>query len=107
MTQSLRLRLIASILALLLPASALAGLLLLQVFANRLLRDLDVALEEEATTVVQLLEQPTTADTVATLVARIAAETDLGVGKQVAVFQGDHVVTEAPPGAATYLRNAD
>ena len=107
MIPSLRLRLIVSILALLLPASALAGLLLLEVFGNRLLRDLDVALEEEASTVVTLIEQPTATDNVAALVARIAAETDLGVGKQVAVFQGDHVVTEAPPGAAAYLRSAD
>lgn len=107
MRHSLRLRLIVSILALLLPATALAGWLLLQMFGDRLLRDLDVTLEEEASTVAQLLEHPNGPDSVAVLVERIAAETDIGVGKQVAVFDGQHVVAEAPPGAAATLRDTD
>ncbi|HSP99782.1 MAG TPA: ATP-binding protein [Candidatus Dormibacteraeota bacterium] len=107
MRHTLRLRLIVSILALLLPAAALAGWLLLEIFGNRLLRDLDVALEEETSTVAALLEDPQTPDGVAALVARIAAETDLGAGKQVAVFQGEHLVAEAPPGAAAALHGVD
>lgn len=107
MRQSLRLRLLVAILAVLLPAAALAGWVLLEVFANRLLRDLDVALEEEASTVAQLLEQPHGADSLAALVARIAAETDLGVGKQVAVYDGERVIAEAPLGAGATLHGAD
>ena len=107
MTHTLRLRLILSMLALLVPTVVIAGWLLLQVFGNRLLRDLDVALEEEATTVAALLEDPASADNVAALVARIADETDLGPGKQVAVLQGERVVAEAPPGAAAAIRRAE
>ena len=77
MTHTLRLRLILSMLALLVPTMVIAGWLLLEVFGNRLLRDLDVALEEEATTVAALLEDPASADSVAALVTRIADETDL------------------------------
>jgi HAMP domain-containing protein len=103
-THTLRLRLILSMLALLVPTVVIAGWLLLEVFGNRLLRDLDVALEEEATTVAALLADPASADNVAALVARIADETDLGPGKQVAVLQGERVVAEAPPGAAAAIR---
>jgi len=103
-THTLRLRLILSMLALLVPTVVIAGWLLLEVFGNRLLRDLDVALEEEATTVAALLADPASADNVAALVARIADETDLGPGKQVAVLQGERVVAEAPPGAAAVIR---
>lgn len=106
MTRSLRLRLIVSILALLLPASAAAGWLLVQVFASRLLRDLDVALEEEATTVAALLQKPASAEVMSALLAGVAAETDIGVGKRIAVRRGDTVVGEAPPGAAAQLAGA-
>ncbi|MBX3027963.1 HAMP domain-containing protein [bacterium] len=103
MRRPLRLRLVVSILALLLPGTVLAGWLLLRVFGDRLLRDLDVALAEEASTVAALIEQPLPPDGIAALVARIADETDLGVGKQVAVFAGTRLVAEAPAGAAARL----
>ena len=107
MTRSIRLRLIASILLVLLPVSAAAGWLLVQVFGDRLLRDLDVALDEEATTVAALLKKPTSADAMPVLVEHIAGETDLGVGKRIVVRRGDAVLAEAPPGADAYLRRRD
>ncbi len=106
MKRSLRGRLVASILLFLLPTAVLAGWLLQEVFADRLLRDLDVALEEEASTLAALLEEPTGADALPSLVDRIAAETDLGVGKEIAVSRGGQVIAEAPPGAAARLRGS-
>lgn len=100
---ALRLRLVLSIVALLLPSLVLAGWLLLRVFGDRLLRDLDVALDEEASTVAALIERPMPADDIAALVTRIAGETDLGRDKQVAVFAGDRLIAEAPAGASARL----
>lgn len=112
MTRSIRLRLIAWILALLLPLSAAAGWLLVEVFGNRLLRDIDVALEEEAETVAELLLQPSGPEASA-LLAQVAAETDLGTGKHIVVSRDGRVIGEAPreerplaPGAEQALRSA-
>ena len=55
MRRSIRIRLIVWTLALLLPLCAGAGWLLIQVFGNRLLHDIDVAVQEEAETVAELL----------------------------------------------------
>ncbi|MEO8602348.1 MAG: ATP-binding protein [bacterium] len=107
MRRSLRLRLIVWILALLVPAAAAAGWLLVQVFANRLLRDIDVALEEEATTAAALLVRPSSADATATLLAHLAGETDLGPGKRIVVRRGGAVIAEAPPGSAAVLASGD
>lgn len=104
MTRSIRLRLVASSLLVLLPLVVAAGWLLVQVFGNRLLRDLDVALEEEATTVAALLTRPSSPDALSVLVAHIAGETDLGAGKRIAVRRGAVVLAEAPPGADAFLR---
>ena len=52
----------AWILALLVPASLGAAWLLVQVFGNRLLHEIDVALGEEAKTVATLLAKPASAD---------------------------------------------
>jgi signal transduction histidine kinase len=89
----------AWILALLLPLSAAAGWLLVQVFGNRLLRDIDVALEEEAATVAELLLRPSAPDAMAALLAQVAAETDVGTGKRIVVSRRGQVIGEAPPGA--------
>jgi len=101
-SHSLRLRLLISVLALLLPAAAAAGVLLAQLFANRLLRDLDVALEEEAATVAALLQRPATGDMME-LLEQIADETDLGVGKRIVVRRGNTVIGEVPSGSAAVL----
>lgn len=103
MRRSLRLRLIVGILAFVVPASAAAGWLLVRVFAERLVRDIDIALAEEAGTVAALLDEPRTGDMMETLLKHISSETDLGTGKQIVVRRGAIVLGEAPPGAAAFL----
>jgi signal transduction histidine kinase len=103
----LRLRLIVSILALLVPAAAAAGWLLVQVFANRLQRDIDVALEEEAETVAALMAKPGAVESGTSLLGSIAAETDLGPGKLLVVTRNGQIVSEIPPGAQAALRSGD
>lgn len=103
MRRSLRLRLIVWMIALLLPASAAAGWLLVRVFANRLVRDIDVALTEEAETVAALLAKPEGGVMMETLLQHISEELDLGPGKQVAVRRGATIIGESPPGAAAFL----
>jgi signal transduction histidine kinase len=100
MTRSIRLRLVAWILALLLPVSVAAGWLLVQVFADRLLRDIDVALEEEAETIAALALNAGNDDALAALLTRVAAETDLGTPKRIVVSRAGRVIGDAPSGAA-------
>lgn len=107
MTSSVRVRLLISVLALLLPASVAAGVLLVEIFGNRMLRDLDVGLEEEATTIAALLDRPREAVTMSDVLDQIAAETDLGLGKSVLVRRGTTVIAQAPPGASDMLASAD
>lgn len=101
--RSLRVRLIVWIAALLLPLSAVAAWLLVQVFGGRLLADIDVALREEAETVAELLARPDGAGQMPALLSHLAAETDLGPGKAVVVENAGRVVGERPPGAAAAL----
>jgi heavy metal sensor kinase len=105
-TSSVRTRLLLSVLAVLLPAAVAAGMLLIQVFGSRLLRDVDVGLEEEASTVAELLARPDRAAMMPDLLDEIAAETDLGLGKRIVVRRGDVVIAEAPPGSAAALAGA-
>src|SRR5262245_5370559 len=107
MTSSVRVRLLISVLALLLPASVAAGVLLVKIFGNRMLRDLDVGLEEEATTIAALLDRPREAVTMSDVLDQIAAETDLGLGKSVLVRRGKTVIAQAPSGASDMLASAD
>ena len=107
MTSSLRLRLLVSVLAVLLPASVAAGMLLIQIFGSRLLRDVDVGLEEEASTVAALLGRPGHAVIMPDLLDQVASETDLGLGKRVVVRRGTTVIAEAPPGSAAVLAAAE
>ena len=55
MRRSIRVRLLVWMLAFLIPLSVAAGWLLIQMFGNRLLHDIDVALQEEAETIAELL----------------------------------------------------
>ncbi|MGH7789363.1 MAG: hypothetical protein ACRERC_21005, partial [Candidatus Binatia bacterium] len=103
MTRSLRLRLVLWILALLVPAAAGAGWLLVEVFGNRMLRDLDIALQEEVSTVAALLQKPESAVALPTLLEHIASETDLGLGKFIVVRDREQLIAEAPAGAAARL----
>ena len=106
MTSSVRTRLLLSVLAVLLPATVAAGMLLIEVFGNRLLRDVDVGLEEEASTVAELLARPERASMMPDLLDEIASETDLGLGKRIVVRRGDIIIAEAPPGSAAAIAAA-
>jgi heavy metal sensor kinase len=105
--RSIRLRLVAWILALLLPASLGAAWLLVEVFGNRLLHEIDVALEEEAETVAALLAKPETTEATARMLNHIASETDLGAGEYVVITRAGRVIEEAPPGAHVTLTGKD
>src|SRR5260221_5328593 len=103
MARSLRLRLIVWILAVLLPVSAAAGWLLVQVFGDRMLRDVDVALQEETETVAAMLERPASQDTMATVLAHVSGQTDLGPGKRIVVRRCERAIRAAPADAETVL----
>jgi signal transduction histidine kinase len=105
--RSIRIRLIVWIMALLVPASVAAGWLLVGVFGGRLLRDIDVALEEEAETVASLLLKSLTPGDVQDLLDHVSAETDLGAGKHIVVVQGGTVIDESPAGARSLLTSGD
>ena len=105
MRRSIRTRLTVWALALLLPLCAAAGWLLVQVFGNRLLHDIDVGTQEEAETVAELLGASTGPDAVTNLLAQIVRETDWGPHKYVTVVRAGQLIAEAPSGAQTLLQS--
>jgi signal transduction histidine kinase len=105
MRRSIRTRLTVWALALLLPLCAIAGWLLIQVFGNRLLHDLNVGTQEEAETVAELLATTTSPDAVTNLLAQIVRETDWGPRKYVTVTRAGQLIAEAPAGARTVLQS--
>jgi signal transduction histidine kinase len=105
MRRSIRIRLIVWALALLLPLCAAAGWLLIQVFGNRLLHDIDVGTQEEAETVAELMATATSPDAVTNLLAQIVRETDWGPRKYVTVVRGGQLIAEAPVGAHMVLQS--
>lgn len=106
MRRSIRVRLLVWVLALVVPLSVFAGWLLVEAFGNRLLHDFDVALQEEAETVAELLATRASPDAVANLVAEIAGESDRGADKYIVVTRQGQVIAQAPRTAAEVLRSA-
>ena len=106
MRRSIRVRLLVWVLALLVPLSVLAGWLLVQAFGDRLLHDFDVALQEEAETVAELLATRASPGAVANLVAEIAGESDRGANKYIVVTRNGQVIAQAPHTAPEVLRSA-
>ena len=106
MRRSIRVRLLVWVLALLVPLSVFAGWLLVEAFGNRLLHEFDVALQEEAETVAELLATRASPDAVANLVAEIAGESDRGANKYIVVTRQGQVIAQAPRTAAEVLRSA-
>ena len=105
MRRSIRTRLVVWTLVLLLPLCAGAGWLLIQVFGNRLLHDVDVAVEEEAETVAELLAASSSPEAVTNLLSQLTAETDWGPRKYVTVMRGGQLVAEAPHDAHVVLQS--
>jgi signal transduction histidine kinase len=103
MTQSLRLRTVALLLAALLPIAIASGFALVELFGDRLLRDIDVALEEEADTLAALASGDSRGESLDPVVARVAAEADLGTPKYAIVRRGSEIVAESPEGAGEIL----
>ncbi|MBI3786191.1 MAG: hypothetical protein HY270_22620, partial [Deltaproteobacteria bacterium] len=99
MRRSLRLRLLLWLLCVVVPLTVAAGWLLTQVFGQRLVRDVDVAVQEEAETVAELVSVSATPDALGDLLAKISGETELGASKYVVVSRAGRVVAEAPHGA--------
>jgi len=101
--RSIRVRLLVWVLALVVPLSLLAGWLLVEVFGNRLLHDFDVALQEEAETIAELLATHESPNAVANLVAEIAGESDRGANKYIVVTRQGQVIAQAPRTAPEVL----
>jgi signal transduction histidine kinase len=104
--RSIRVRLLAWVLALVVPLSVLAGWLLVEAFGNRLLHDFDVALEEEAETIAELSAARASPDAFASLLAEIAGESGRGANKYIAVTRQGQVIAQAPRAASEVLRSA-
>jgi len=102
-THSIRTRLIVWVLVLLVPLAVLGAWLLVQVFGERLLRDIDVALEEEAETIAAVAAQASSPEALAEFVSRVAAETDLGGRKYITVSREGQVIAAAPDRAVAVL----
>ncbi len=107
MRRSIRIRLIVWLLALLVPLSAGAGWLLTEVFGNRLLRDIDVALAEEAETVAELLASAPSSDAVGSLLNRIAGAGEHGTQKYISIVRDGQVIAQVPPGAQQVIDSTD
>jgi len=103
MTNSIRLRTVALLLTVLLPIAVASGFALVELFGNRLLHDIDVALEEEAETLATLASGDSRVESLGPVVARIVAEPDLGSPKYATVRRGNEIVSEIPKGAAEFV----
>ncbi len=103
MTRSIRLRTVALLLTVLFPIAILSGFALVELFGDRLLRDIDVALEEEAETLATLASGDSREESLGPVVARIVAEPDLGRPKYASVRRADEIVSESPTGATEFL----
>jgi two-component system, OmpR family, sensor kinase len=104
---SIRARLLISMLVLLLPVSAGAGWLLIQVFGNRLLHDLDITLEEEAETVAELLITAARPEAITELLEHIANDSEHGMHKSIVVTRAGQVIAEVPRGAQAVMHSGD
>jgi signal transduction histidine kinase len=100
-------RLLVWVLALVVPLSVFAGWLLVEAFGNRLLHDFDVALQEEAETIAELLTARASPEAIANLVAEIAGEGDRGANKYIVVTRQGRVIAQAPRTALEVLRSPD
>ncbi|MGD0948727.1 MAG: HAMP domain-containing sensor histidine kinase [Candidatus Binatia bacterium] len=107
MRRSIRVRLLVWVLALVVPLSVFAGWLLVEAFGNRLLHDFDVALQEEAETIAELLTARASPEAIANLVAEIAGEGDRGANKYIVVTRQGRVIAQAPRTALEVLRSPD
>jgi signal transduction histidine kinase len=104
--RSIRIRVLVSILAVVVPLLAGSAWVLARTFAGRLERDVDVALEEEAETVAGLVDSGIPDESLRHLVVAVAAETDLGARKHVAVTRDGRPIAEAPTGSSEILATA-
>lgn len=107
MKRSIRARLLIWMFALLVPLSTGAGWLLTQVFGNRLLHDIDVALQEEAETIAELLGTRAGPEAIAELLNHIATATDRESQKYILVTRAGEVIAEVPRDAREVMRSGN
>jgi len=105
--RSIRARLLVWMLAFLIPLSVAAGWLLIEMFGNRLLHDLDVALQEEAETIAEVLGTSADPAAINGLLTRIAGEGASGTHKYVTVSRDGQVIAAVPHDAQAVLRSGD
>ncbi|HVM96754.1 MAG TPA: hypothetical protein VMT89_10210, partial [Candidatus Acidoferrales bacterium] len=96
MKQSLRLRLLLWVLCVVTPVTVGAGWLLTQVFGQRLGHDVDVAVQEEAETIAEVVSVAAAPNALNDLLTKISGETELGASKYVVVSRGDQVIAASP-----------
>jgi signal transduction histidine kinase len=101
--RSIRIRVLVSILAVIVPVIAASAWALARAFGDRIARDVDVALEEEAETLAGFVASGIQDESLRQLVVAIAAEKDLGAQKHVAVTRAGRPIAEAPAGSAALL----
>jgi len=94
-------------LAFLVPLAIAAGWLLIQMFGNRLLHDIDVALQEEAETIAELLGTSADPAAITGLLNRIAGEEEHGPHKYITVTRAGEVLAEVPRDALAMIGSGD
>lgn len=102
MKKSIRIRVVAAVLAVVLPLAIASGVMLVRAFGERLLREIDMSLEEEAETIAGLATTDPRLPSLAAAVRDIAVEKDFGA-RYIVVTRAGRVLAEEPAGAASHL----
>jgi signal transduction histidine kinase len=94
-------------LAFLTPLSVAAGWLLIQMFGNRLLRDIDVALQEEAETIAEVVGTSAEPEAIGALLSRVTGEVEHGPHKFVSVTRDGQPIAAMPADAEVVIRSGN
>jgi signal transduction histidine kinase len=105
-TRSIRARLLLWVLVVVVPLTTAAGWLLTEMFAQRLTRDIDVALQEEAETIGEVMATPPSPAALQELLQHVSGANEFGARKYVVVRRDGQVLAASPASAPEVLSAA-